>query len=316
MNYTDVFSMHAAAAVCYSGYREGQQPGINDPSYEQVKEDLLIVQANWTYVRLYSCDSHSRTVLEVIEKEKLPLKVMLGAYINAEENNPNCPWGGNDFSEEALASNKEQNHQEVDELMRLANRYPTIIFSLSVGNEASVDWTDHMVAVSQIIYYVRQVKKGAKQPVTFCENYVPWLDKLEPLVNEVDFISIHAYPVWEYKTIDESLEFTKQNYRAVAEKYPNKLVVITEAGWATSSNDQGIPRAHVNQIFQKIYYQELSAWCKEDHILTFVFEAFDEPWKGSSDPDEPEKHWGLYFENRTPKLAFSDRGDYKRFFTA
>jgi exo-beta-1,3-glucanase (GH17 family) len=94
------------------------------------------------------------------------------------------------------------------------------------------------------------------------------------------------------------------------------LVVITEAGWATSSNDQGIPRAHVNQIFQKIYYQELSAWCKEDHILTFVFEAFDEPWKGSPDPDEPEKHWGLYFENRTPKLAFSDRGDYKRSFTA
>jgi exo-beta-1,3-glucanase (GH17 family) len=311
MNYTDVFSMPPAAAVCYSGYREGQQPGINDPSYEQVKEDLLIVQANWTYVRLYSCDSHSRTVLEVIEKEKLPLKVMLGAYINAEQNNPNCPWGGNDFSEEALASNKEQNHQEVDELVRLANRYPAIIFSLSVGNEASVDWTDHMVAVSQIIYYVRQVKKGAKQPVTFCENYVPWLDKLEPLVNEVDFISIHTYPVWEYKTIDESLEFTKQNYRAVAEKYPNKLVVITEAGWATSSNDQGIPKANVNQIFQKIYYQELSAWCKQDHILTFVFEAFDEPWKGSPDPNEPEKHWGLYYENRTPKLAFSEDIAYK-----
>ena len=38
MNYTDVFSMPPAAAVCYSGYREGQQPGINDPSYEQVKE--------------------------------------------------------------------------------------------------------------------------------------------------------------------------------------------------------------------------------------------------------------------------------------
>ena len=47
MNYTDVFSMPAAAAVCYSGYREGQQPGINDPSYEQVKEDLLIVPLHW-----------------------------------------------------------------------------------------------------------------------------------------------------------------------------------------------------------------------------------------------------------------------------
>ena len=230
MNYTDVFSMPAAAAVCYSGYREGQQPGINDPSYEQVKEDLLIVQANWTYVRLYSCDSHSRTVLEVIEKEKLPLKVMLGAYINAEENNPNCPWGGNDFSEETLASNKEQNNQEIDELVRLANSYPTIIFSLAVGNEASVDWTDHMVAVSQIIYYVRQVKKGAKQPVTFCENYVPWLNKLKPLAEIVDFISIHTYPVWEYKHIHEAIEYTNDNYVAVAGLYPGKPVVITKPG--------------------------------------------------------------------------------------
>jgi len=33
----------------------------------------------------------------------------------------------------------------------------------------------------------------------------------------------------------------------------------------------------------------------------FFFEAFDEPWKGSKDPDEPEKHWGIYYENRTPK---------------
>jgi exo-beta-1,3-glucanase (GH17 family) len=34
-----------------------------------------------------------------------------------------------------------------------------------------------------------------------------------------------------------------------------------------------------------------------------VFEAFDENWKGSPDPEEPEKHWGLYGVNRQPKLA-------------
>jgi len=34
------------------------------------------------------------------------------------------------------------------------------------------------------------------------------------------------------------------------------------------------------------------AWTASEGILTFVFEAFDEPWKGSPDPLEPEKHWG------------------------
>ena len=127
----------------------------------------------------------------------------------------------------------------------------------------------------------------------------------------VDFISIHTYPLWEYKTIDEAISFTKQNYQAVAKEYPHKLVVITEAGWASTSNDKGIPREHANPVFQKIYYQELSRWCEEDCILTFIFEAFDEPWKGSDDPDEPEKHWGLYYENRSPKLALKKKTAYK-----
>jgi exo-beta-1,3-glucanase (GH17 family) len=32
-----------------------------------------------------------------------------------------------------------------------------------------------------------------------------------------------------------------------------------------------------------------------------MFEAFDEPWKGSDDPHEPEKHWGFYYVDRKPK---------------
>ena len=37
-----------------------------------------------------------------------------------------------------------------------------------------------------------------------------------------------------------------------------------------------------------------------------MFEAFDEPWKGSPDPMEPEKHWGLFNVERTPKLVMKD----------
>ena len=38
-------------------------------------------------------------------------------------------------------------------------------------------------------------------------------------------------------------------------------------------------------------------------MLTFIFEAFDEPWKGSPDPMEPEKHWGIFTVERKPKLV-------------
>ena len=302
MKYDEVLSIPLGLAVCYSGYREGQKPGDSYPSYEQVKEDLLIVQKQWKYIRLYSCDQHSKTVLKVIQNEKLNLRVMLGAFIEAEVNNPNCPWGGS-YNNLQLAKNIENNLAQMNKLIELANEYPKIIFSLSVGNEACVDWTDHLVPVESVIKYVKMVKSSTSQPVTFCENYVPWLDKLEPLVGIVDFISIHTYPVWEYKTIDQGMQYTIQNYNAVANKYPNKLVVITEAGWATRSNGLGIPTENVNPETQKIYYRALNNWSKSDSILTFVFEAFDEPWKGSEDPNEPEKHWGLFTVDRKPKLA-------------
>ena len=39
------------------------------------------------------------------------------------------------------------------------------------------------------------------------------------------------------------------------------------------------------------------------NLLVYFFEAFDENWKGSDDPFEPEKHWGIYKADRSPKLA-------------
>ena len=38
-----------------------------------------------------------------------------------------------------------------------------------------------------------------------------------------------------------------------------------------------------------------------------LFEAFDEPWKGSPEPDEPEKHWGLYTVDRKPKAVLAGK---------
>ena len=305
MNYTTALNLAPGKAICYSGFREGQRPGGVVPSYEEIKEDLLMLQHNWQYLRLYDCDPHAETVLEVIEKEKLNFKIMLGAYIVAEANNYGCPWGGT-YAEDQLEKNKLINLKQIQKLIDLANKYPDIICCLSAGNEACVDWTDHYVPVQNVIEYVRMIKREAKQPVTFCENYLPWLDKLKDLVEEVDFISIHTYPVWEYKRIHEAMEYTKQNYYAVADTYPHKPVVITEAGWTTFSNGKGICPSNVNEEFQRIYFNDLVDWSEEAHILTFVFEAFDESWKGSNEALEPEKHWGLFTVDRKPKKVMQE----------
>ena len=307
MNTFEALQLLPGNAICYSGFRKGQHPGGEYPSYEQIKEDLEILVKHWKHIRLYDCDAHAETVLQVIEQEKLPLKVMLGAYIVAEMNNFGCPWGGADYTEEQLKENGIKNRSQIKKLIALANQYPTIICLLSAGNEACVDWTDHYVPVSSVVEYVKLIKKEAKQPVTFCENYVPWLNKLKPLVDVVDFISIHTYPVWECKNIHEALSYTIENYEAIANLYPKKPVVITEAGWATNSNGRGIMPHNVSEENQAIYYQDITQWAKKEGILTYVFEAFDEDWKGSSEPLEPEKHWGLYKIDRTPKLVMEQQ---------
>ncbi|MEM9545732.1 MAG: glycosyl hydrolase family 17 protein [Bacteroidota bacterium] len=306
MNTFEALGIPRGNAICYSGFRDGQHPGGQHPSYDEIKEDLLILQKNWKYLRLYDCDLHSNRVLEVIQKEKFDFKVMLGAYIEAEMNNFGCPWGGGVYSEEALQEKLKKNKEKIATLIEWANEYKDIVCCTSVGNEACVDWTDHYVPVNSVINYVRQVKKNTTQPVTYCENYVPWLNKLKPLVEEIDFISVHTYPVWEYKHIHESLEYTKDNYYAVANMYPDVPVVITEAGWSTNSNGRGINPEHVSEENQKVYYEDLMDWVTKDNILTFVFEAFDENWKGSPEPMEPEKHWGLFHTDRTPKLVMRE----------
>jgi exo-beta-1,3-glucanase (GH17 family) len=271
----------------------------------QIREDLHLLARHWPLLRLYDCSLHAERVLQVIREDGLPLRVMLGAYLGAEMNNFGCPWGGT-YSDMRLDASRRENAAELERLVRLAREHPDTVFSVAVGNEATVDWSDHIVPVPKMIEYVRWVKARLPQPVTFCENYVPWQHKLRDLVPELDFLSLHTYPVWEYKHIHEALDYTKDNIASVARLYPGKTLVITEAGWCTNSNGRGMNAEHAVQELQAVYYRDLMAWTQAEGLLCFVFEAFDEPWKGSSDPLEPEKHWGLFTVDRRPKLVMKD----------
>jgi exo-beta-1,3-glucanase (GH17 family) len=288
-------------AICYSGFRDGQSPDLGIyPSVAEIRADLHLLKGQWAALRLYACDVHAERVLKVIRNDGLPFQVMLGAYVGAEVSNPNCPWGG-EHDPSVLKANKYSNQLELARAAQWANEYQDIIDIVSVGNEATVDWTDHLVEPETIQQYAANLQSSIQQPVTFCENYVPWLTKLASLAEQLDLIAIHSYPVWEFKGIDEALEFTIANYEAVQSKYPHKSVIITEAGWATASNGRGIPPENVSEQAQREYLVQLLDWAKTSDVLVYLFEAFDENWKGSDHPLEPEKHWGLYTAARQPK---------------
>ncbi len=292
-------------AVCYSGFRKGQHPdrgdGAKNPTDEQVLEDLKILSRNGNFklIRLYDSQDNSEAVLRLIKEHSLDIKVLLGAWLDAEVSNPACPWHPEPYPDEVLEANKTKNKQELDRAVALANQYPDIVAAVAVGNEALVVWNDHMVPVEKIIEYVRYVKDKVAQPVTVADNHDWWRQHGQALAAELDFVSVHIYPLWEGKDIDESIAFGIQNMQAVRNALPDSPLVITEAGWATVASEFG---DRANQAKQQRYFDELNAWCAKMNISLFFFEAFDESWKG--DPNNPwgaEKHWGLFTEDREPK---------------
>jgi exo-beta-1,3-glucanase (GH17 family) len=297
-------------AIAYSGFRDGQHPdrgtGAKNPSEAEILEDLeILVARSFGLIRLYDSGENSRTTLELIEQHQLPIKVLLGIWLEAEfSNHEGCEWLDEPIPESELATNTLANVAEVQRGIDLAKQYDDIVVAVNVGNEALVSWNDHMVPLENVIAYVRQVKAAIEQPVTVADNYEWWIADGAPLAAEVDFLGVHTYPAWEEKTIDEALAYTIENMERVQAALPDKPMAILEAGWATVAIEFGDRASEENQLR---YYREISEWATETNTTVFFFEAFDEPWKG--DPAVPlgaEKHWGIFNVDRSPKLVVAD----------
>jgi exo-beta-1,3-glucanase (GH17 family) len=297
-----------SAAVCYSGFRTGQHPdrgeGANNPSKEQVLEDLQIVSKDMGFklIRLYDSGVNSEMVLQIIQEHKLNIKVLLGVWLNAELSaHETCAWLTEPIPQEELDANKIVNQQELQRGINLANKYPKQVTAVNVGNEALVDWNDHKMHVDTVIAYCQKVSNAIQQPVTVADNFEWWAAHGEKLAAELDFISLHIYPVWEGKDIVEGMSYSIENIQKVRDSLPDAKIVISEAGWASVASEFG---ERANEKKQLQYYNELMKWSEEMNITTFFFEAFDEDWKGNTDnPMGAEKHWGLYTVDRKPKLV-------------
>jgi len=287
-------------AICYSGYRESQSPMTKIyPSENEVLSDLKFLAKHFNYIRMYDPYDHAQTVLKVLKEHAIDLKVMLGVEPRGEISNPNCPWGGL-HSDEEILFNQSFNYQQLDLLASLSLEYKDQVLALSVGNECTSDWHHNLMAPEKLALHVKYLKSKVNHPVTFCEGAYYWQTKGSVIALEVDFISIHSYPIWNKIPLDQALDYTINDYAINKKAYPDKEIIFTEYGWTTKDNHSMSPGAASIEN-QEIYLNQVDAWSEKNKVTMFVFEAFDEPWKGGNDPSEPEKHWGLFDVSRKPK---------------
>ncbi|MBW6513198.1 MAG: glycosyl hydrolase family 17 [Candidatus Syntrophosphaera sp.] len=288
-------------AVSYGCYRDGQAPGVSGPNKAEILEDLEIIVKHWNLIRVYNADDDTQRILEVISENGLPLQMMLGIWLENEENNPAA---------------RKSNIENVLRGIELANGYPDIVTAVNVGNETQVFWSGHKLDTASLIRYIRAVRTHTKVPVTTADDYNYW-NKAESaqVADEIDFMVTHIYPLWNGKTLENAIKLLDETFDDVKQLHPRKTLVLGEIGWATNYNpdkkgdgEQGtLIKGEVGIKAQETFLLELDQWVRNNQITTFLFEVFDEPWKGGgedSGPNEIEKNWGVFYQDRTPKTSF------------
>ena len=293
-------------AIAYGPHRDGQRPGGRSPSRAQLREDLRLISGHWRVVRLYGSAEVAPKLLELIRDDRLDLGVLLGVWIAAE-----ARWDSSGRLIERFPDAAEANRREIEAGVKLANRYPSIVRALVVGNETQVYWSAARVPHAQLVDAIREVRARVAQPVTSGDDFAFWEHPdSRALAAELDFVMVHLHPLWNGSQLDTAITWVARRHGVVAALHPGRPVVIGETGWATRRNDQGdqgkLMKGVLGEAEQARYLVDLEAWVARTGVPTVVFEAFDENWKGGPDPADVEKHWGVYRADRTPKRAAED----------
>lgn len=323
-------------AVAYSPFRSSNRDTevISDA---MVREDLaLLAQGGFTLLRVFdSSDMVSARLLRIIAADQLDFKVMLGAYIFSEVENPRTTA--------QVEANKKFNQEEVDRAVKLANDYKNIVLAVSVGNETLVSWSGYAIASTPgvVAGYIKYVRDRVTQPLTSDDNWAFYAknssERNDPrlVIDAVDFVSMHTYPLldtvppavpnwdWQQQAVpeagravammDAAIASAKGEYDAVRAHLDSlgqqgKPIIIGETGWKAVPVGNTANRAH--PVNQKMYVDRLNAWGSAAKtsgagpVSIVYFEAFDEPWKGDDDK------WGLFTVERKARYVIQDPALY------
>jgi len=253
--------------VSYAPFRGRQTP--LDPttmiSAAQIDEDLTRLARIANCVRVYSTDYGLDQIVGIAERHRL--KVLQGLW---------------------LSSNPAKNQEQIDDAVRLANRYPDTILAVVVGNEVLLRGE---MSAPDLAATMRAVKARVKTPVTYADVWEFWLRNPE-IVAAADFITIHILPYWEDFPIParEAAAHVNAIRQRVVRTFPNKEVLIGEVGWPSEGRmREGALPSPANQAR---VIQDVLALAAREKFRVNVIEAFDQPWKRAQE-GAVGGHWGL-----------------------
>jgi len=204
----DILGNPEYLAMSYGGYRYANHS--IEPTLDELKDDMKLLAAMGVkIVRTYKVHKpQAANLLQAIselkkENSNFEMYVMLGAWID-------CKNAWTDLEPDHNVES-EANKPQIEETVRMANKYPDIVKVIAVGNEAMVKWAaPYYVQPDVILKWVNHLQELKKEDIlskdvwiTSSDNFASWggggdeyhVEDLNKLIKAVDFISMHTYPM-------------------------------------------------------------------------------------------------------------------------
>ena len=200
-----------------------------------------------------------------------------------------------------ISPNLAENEKGIDLAIRtvLANRRS--VDRVIVGNETQYRGD---VSPDQLNEYIRRVRAAlpARIKVTTAEPWANWLLTPE-IAQHVDVLFIHLLPYWENTDIRGSVKTAQKFYDNITQAFPDKPIVVGEAGWPSDGRTRGHAEATIaNQAwFVRAFVQH----AMEQGWDYYLMEAYDQPWKTRDAEGAVGAYWGLFTASGAPKFAFT-----------
>lgn len=133
----------------------------------------------------------------------------------------------------------------------------------------------------------------------------PFYNELKTLIQNCDFIQCNLYPGSNTLTPQDSVNGVSEAFNTikstVAGINPQCEVMIGETGWPSQGVSFNNTDNNVNNFLG--YFEAINKWASEQGVITYLFEAIDEPWKSNQNAQDPlwqgqngaEGHYGLWY---------------------
>ncbi len=200
-----------------------------------------------------------------------------------------------------LSDDLEKNEIELARAIKVVNDNPGVVDRVFVGNEVILV---RNLTPEQLTAYIVRVKKGIKnKKVEIGTVDVPgtWIDHPE-MAKESAFIGINLLPYWEGVSAEKSMDWVENYVTQIHKLFPNKKVVITEAGWPSEGR---VKRGAVpSPAMAAYFYRHFLTLATAKNYDYYVLEAFDQPFKAVQE-GAVGAFWGIFDAEGNPKFSFT-----------